>query len=303
MAEAADADKKKALKLGVAKLFKDNIVPRGSMGERPMPAPYKKMRDSRKCASYKMHGSQLTTNLIEHALLEGVTSEMLSWFFNNLDGVCLWEGKEVPFYWLWHPDDHVIALPIRDARNRVVGLTMREGMGRDPEHCIAGCMPLADDNDLTKGIRLDIQKDVMFLQHSWTDSPEGLVYNSFFQGPGSHESSLRWLQHNVEEVGMLQFFLPKLYAERETMVVQGRSAFDVFPPAKDLSLTSSPLREKSGDVIQWWEQEVSGKTRLAQPIHARNHYVSSGGEFKLYEVPDLTKATLMFDALTQKASQ
>ena len=54
--------------------------------------------------------------VLEHSLLRGVTSEMISWWFKNfanlrviLNDIEGYEGKKVPAYWLWHPSDHINA--------------------------------------------------------------------------------------------------------------------------------------------------------------------------------------------------
>ena len=51
--------------------------------------------------------------VLNHALLRGVTSEMIYWWFRHfqnikvtLDDIEGYEGKAVPAYLLWHPSDH-----------------------------------------------------------------------------------------------------------------------------------------------------------------------------------------------------
>ncbi|MEM6678236.1 MAG: hypothetical protein AAF675_10225, partial [Pseudomonadota bacterium] len=56
------------------------------------------------------------TVTLNHALLRGVTAQMLAWWFQSftrlrvrLEDVPGYEGQEVPAYLLWHPTDHVSA--------------------------------------------------------------------------------------------------------------------------------------------------------------------------------------------------
>lgn len=54
--------------------------------------------------------------VLNHALLRGVSAEMLQWWFLNFTRLKVrlldvpgYEGEEVPGYWLWHPVDHLSA--------------------------------------------------------------------------------------------------------------------------------------------------------------------------------------------------
>ena len=54
--------------------------------------------------------------VLNHALLRGVSAEMIEWWFLNfmrlkvrLGDVPGYEGQKVPGYWLWHPIDHLSA--------------------------------------------------------------------------------------------------------------------------------------------------------------------------------------------------
>jgi hypothetical protein len=51
--------------------------------------------------------------VLNHALLRGVRAEMLHWWFHNFTRLSVrlmdipgYEGRTVPAYWLWHPQDH-----------------------------------------------------------------------------------------------------------------------------------------------------------------------------------------------------
>ncbi|MEO1189313.1 MAG: hypothetical protein AAFW60_09580, partial [Pseudomonadota bacterium] len=57
------------------------------------------------------------TVVLNHALLRGVSAQMLTWWFRHftelrvtLEDVPGFEGKTVPAYQLWHPSDHLSAV-------------------------------------------------------------------------------------------------------------------------------------------------------------------------------------------------
>ena len=45
--------------------------------------------------------------MIRHEELEGVTPEMLLWWFQHLEETMEWHGAIVPRYHLWHPIGHI----------------------------------------------------------------------------------------------------------------------------------------------------------------------------------------------------
>lgn len=70
---------------------------------------------------------------IRHEVLRGVTPRMLVWWFSNLEGDIVLEGKKWPRYHIWHPVDHIA---IRYARRRPDGtigpgaqIHIREALG------------------------------------------------------------------------------------------------------------------------------------------------------------------------------
>ena len=73
---------------------------------------------------------------VEHAVLRGVTTEMLTWWFGHVSGTMRYAGREYPRYLVWHPLDHVSytvlgpdphGAVIRGSRLHIV-----EALGRDP---------------------------------------------------------------------------------------------------------------------------------------------------------------------------
>lgn len=45
--------------------------------------------------------------IIDHDVIKGVTPKMLEWWFKNLNGDVVFEGKKYNKYLLWHPLDHI----------------------------------------------------------------------------------------------------------------------------------------------------------------------------------------------------
>lgn len=184
----------------------------------------------------------------------------------------------------------------------------------------------------TQGIRLEINTPlgcIGILQHQWKDAADGsgVLYDSFMHigmsaatadGPKYPNAShnpiarglvnnvliprkmparkiVRWLTHNVEEVGMLERFLPTVYNERAKLVVPSKSVLDLWAPARGIPLAAPPPAAEG--VTQWWQ--AGGKA--LDPMRP----LPVGGKFTTYPVPpeadrDPAKvgSTLLFDALT-----
>ena len=207
----------------------------------------------RKVDSARVHvGSRVDGRLearIAHAPLRGVTSEMLVWWFENFaDGPDAVEDdlstrktarvgdKDVPLYWLWHPVDHFMVRLTRPAPNGAPG--MSEGACAILKETILETIEINGliDGMNRDGVHLTLTRGpfrVGDLRHTFVDTVNGLEYrsrliagttlpligpilnrvvkNSVFT-PAMLE---RWLQHNVEEVGAFEHFLPPLYAQRD----------------------------------------------------------------------------------------
>ncbi|MEM8795841.1 MAG: hypothetical protein AAGE61_09770 [Pseudomonadota bacterium] len=88
------------------------------------------------------------TVVLNHALLRGVNSQMLTWWFRHftelrvtLEDVPGFEGKTVPAYQLWHPSDHLSAV--------LEGRTDRDGA------------PIAGETTI------HIQEAMQYLKYGW----------------------------------------------------------------------------------------------------------------------------------------
>lgn len=176
-----------------------------------------------------------TELIIDHDTVEGVTTEMLLWWFERFPRLTVTkDGEDYPAYQLWHPSDHIGVEAIPDEQLRQGHqLVIAEAFQRNPDHRIQQKAEVFYLD--TDGIGLQFRKfghSVMRLRHRFEDSQEGVRYHSRMV-VGADQGLLKplinrvvvprkfgperanaWLQHNVEEVGCFEHFLPELYDER-----------------------------------------------------------------------------------------
>lgn len=173
---------------------------------------------------------------IDHAPLEGVTTEMLEWWFQNFDGTAQFRGERMPAYHLWHPFDHVAVAFHRDASSRVAAgqrLHIQEVFGRDRRFETDATAVIHRWDKRGIGFHKDVLGHrIMELDHVFTDAEGGTLYRTCMRvgagnGPlrrfingylvprlfGANKTKA-WIRHNVEEVGCFSDFLPELFATR-----------------------------------------------------------------------------------------
>lgn len=171
---------------------------------------------------------------IEHDRLKGVTPAMLYWWFGHIGGEMTYQGKTYARYLVWHPRDHIHWECVNANRLEKLGVGARfrivEAFGRKRDFLIDS-VEVVEKLDET-GIRL-VRRiagiEVFSLQHDFIAVEGDTLYKSYMK-VGTHHKLLRsvfnrwlrpllfseamaaaWLQHNVEEVGNFEFFLPELY--------------------------------------------------------------------------------------------
>lgn len=174
---------------------------------------------------------------IRHAPLVGVTPEMLVWWFQNIEGTITVDGREYPRYLIWHPEDHIHYETTRNRDGAVspgVRFHIVEAFGRDPDLLV----DTRDRVDLldTSGLRLSARRfgiEVFALHHRFTREREGTQYDSTMlvgvPGPVGRvvnpllnrrifgeQHGHAWIKHNIEEVGLLEELLPRLYSSSTT---------------------------------------------------------------------------------------
>jgi len=154
--------------------------------------------------------------VIDHEL-EGVTPEMLNWWWMNMG--------DTERYKLWHPADHISARwevspqddPLRSTQvacEKIGGIpTVLRIRVKDPteilasqtySHAMGGCVLDNKDNP------------VVFVVHEYESVPDGpLKMRSTFRVPARAPKLFREAirKHNREEMAQFPVFLPKLYSE------------------------------------------------------------------------------------------
>jgi hypothetical protein len=203
----------------------------------PRPVPWKlKPLSSAKTEMRTLADGRLYLH-IRHDVLRGVTPQMLAWWFANLEGDIVVEGKTWPRYLVWHPVDHISIRYASRAPDGGIGpgaqLHIREALGGNPGHLVdvVTTIEKLDETGFVHVFR-PRRMEIMRLVYSFTPVAGGTLYeNSITAGPdGSFvrplfntlirpfmfpdDKARAWLKHNVEEVGCFEHFLPGLYAGR-----------------------------------------------------------------------------------------
>jgi hypothetical protein len=173
---------------------------------------------------------------IRHDVVQGVTPRMLAWWFANLEGDVIVEGRRINRYRLWHPYDHVHASYARRLPDGSVGpgavIRLKEILGGNPDFVVDvhTVIEKLDEegyihNPIVHGI-----SGFARMEYTFQRVPGGTLYeNCLIFGkagavgrlltpllaraafpPGKGET---WLRHNIEEVGMFENFLPQLYRQ------------------------------------------------------------------------------------------
>jgi hypothetical protein len=172
---------------------------------------------------------------IRHDVLKGLSPEMVAWWFGHIGGDMDVDGVRLNRYLAWHPFDHIhweLVRPGRDggasagARFRIV-----EAFGRSPDFYVdvIETVTRLDATGLTLvGERAGLE--FTRLNHDFASVEGGTQYVSTLT-IGTAIAGLRallnpllhriafpeamgraWLRHNVEEVGLLEHIIPRLYA-------------------------------------------------------------------------------------------
>lgn len=179
---------------------------------------------------------------IDHRPLSGVTPAMLLDWFTHLGETMRYGGEVIDRYLAWHPIDHIqweLASPAPTggaadgARFRMV-----EAFGGRPEYRIDE-VARVEKLDET-GIRL-VKRiggvPVFQLEHTWSAGVDGVHYvtvmdlgvrspllsvvNKLVCQRFPEDKVRAWVQHNIEEVGQLEYLLPGLASSGEAEPAQG----------------------------------------------------------------------------------
>lgn len=176
---------------------------------------------------------------ITHLPLDGITPEMLAWWYQVLPVSTVQIGDTTyPFYHLFHLSEHGrvwVVEPATDgtpgmgvgalvARQEWFGQYDSQGKGRITEFSPQGMTAHPEAAGLWLGEIRHIFESVpggsryRIESHIGVEWPLiGPVVNWLLRTTTFKEPMLKeWERHQIEEVAMLRYFLPTLYAQRET---------------------------------------------------------------------------------------
>lgn len=193
--------------------------------------------------------------VLNHALLRGVTSEMLHWWFLNftnlqvtLKDVPGYQRQPVPAYLLWHPSDHLsatllgnlgpggIAQPGASIEIKEAMQYLKYGWKYPVNNKLQ--IFYCNSDGWAMGKRIPFFGPVMMLRIHFKDVVEsgehfgvhyhyeivigvssdniiGRLINGRIKKHFSPEFFEAWQTHNVIEVGTFENFLPSLFAQRD----------------------------------------------------------------------------------------
>jgi hypothetical protein len=203
---------------------------------RNLPWPLKPVESAKTSLIYDGFGRMVMH--IQHDLLKGITPEMVAWWFGNIGGDMEVEGARLNKYLVWHPLDHIHwQLARAGPQGRAVaGAKFRivEAFGRNPDFYIdvTDTVTRLDLTGITLvGYRLGLE--LSRLNHDFAAVDGGTSYvstltigtplpivrtilNRLIHSVMFTEAMGRaWLRHNVEEVGLLEHIIPRIYPGRD----------------------------------------------------------------------------------------
>lgn len=195
--------------------------------------------------------------VLNHALLRGVRAEMIHWWFLNFTRLSVqlpdtphYEGRKVPAYLLWHPQDHLSATlvgktasdgsPLQGSKIHIREAMQYEKHGwKYPVDATLQVHYVGADG-WAMGKTLPLFGPVMMLRIHYRDAYDGdvhlgahyhyeIVIGTSASGPIARFLNKRlssqfgpeffeaWQRHNVIEVGTFENFLPVLFAQKEDL--------------------------------------------------------------------------------------
>lgn len=200
---------------------------------RPVGHPLRDVRSARsEVQRLSRHRMRVT---IDHEPLDGITPDMLLWWFGHIGEQVVRGDRTIPAYLEWHPLDHIrweLARPApgggagEGAHYRIV-----EAFDRRSEFYVDS-VERVEKLDRT-GIRLVrrlLGVQVFQLEHTWSPCQGGSHYVSVmdlgsvvpWMAPANWYLTTRvfpeamahaWVRHNVEEVGVLEHLVPEVMGE------------------------------------------------------------------------------------------
>lgn len=176
---------------------------------------------------------------VEHFFLHDISPEMVSWFYRYLPISTIdYKGVTYPLYHIFHPSEHgMIRLlaPASDgsagmgwgamvAREEWFGIYDSRGAAQIVEYSDTGFLAIPEVAGIPIGeVRHTFQTEDGGTRYrvdaviGSTLPVLGPLLNWYLRHKVFHPKMLeQWQRHQLEEVASLQFFLPKLYAQRNS---------------------------------------------------------------------------------------
>ena len=171
---------------------------------------------------------------IRHEVLRGVTPRMLAWWFAHLDGDVVIGRRRIDRYRLWHPYDHVHNSYARRRPDGTIGpgaaIRIVEILGGNPDYRvdIVTRIEKLDEEGFIHNPVLHGVRGLARMEYAFRAVAGGTLYENCLVFGVRHPAYAlvrplakwlafpdakgeTWIRHNVEEVGMLEKFLPELY--------------------------------------------------------------------------------------------
>jgi hypothetical protein len=202
---------------------------------RNLPWPLKPVSSAQTSLDYDEFGRMVMH--INHDILRGLTPEMIAWWFRHIGGNMEINGARLNRYLVWHPFDHIRWELARPAPGGGAGVGAKfrivEAFGRNPDFYV-DVIDTVTRLDIT-GFTASSYKfglQASRLNHDFTPVEGGTRYESTLtigtDVPGlsavfnrvihrtlfSEAMGRAWLQHNIEEVGLLEHIIPLIYPGR-----------------------------------------------------------------------------------------
>jgi DAPG hydrolase PhiG domain len=178
-----------------------------------------------------------TVVTIEHAPLQGVTAEMLAWWFGHVPGTMTYAGGTYSRYQVWHPLDHIAYAVVRlDSHGRIgagAELHITEALGRNLDNLIDIRVTVEELGDGRAVVAKRMTGAALVrLENEFQTEPAGAAYLSLMTigdttplgrlilNRIAHHRAFpprkiqAWIRHHIEEIGNLEHFLPDLFRQR-----------------------------------------------------------------------------------------
>lgn len=176
---------------------------------------------------------------LQHPILKGVSPEMISWWYRNLStGRATMEGKEYDYYHLFHLTEHGQTSVVTPATDGTKGMGVGAVMYRQERFgpYLSKGKGRVESFDVNGYVVIPVMGPLEFgrIEHKFLEQNGGTLYtvksilgsNAPIIGPllsyyirtkqFPPEVVQEWIRHQVEEVGSLVHFLPKLYQEEKS---------------------------------------------------------------------------------------